>query len=102
MRCELSFEGAAGALALDFSGEWQHEGTTATRVKLGFGTLKLQFPSHLGVAISIKRFLASFDASGFVKRGDRYYSSNYDSATAHLELDIDAVLGDIEVVWVPR
>ena len=99
---ELSFEGAAGALALDFSGEWQHEGTTATRVKLGFGTLKLQFPSHLGVAISIKRFLASFDVSGFVKRGDRYYSSNYDTAAAQLDLDIDAVLGDIEVVWVPR
>jgi len=99
---ELSFEGAAGALALDFSGEWQHEGKTAARVKLGFGTLKLQFPSHLGVAISIKRFLASFDGSGFVKRGDTYYSRNYDSATAQLDLDINAVLGDIEVVWVPR
>ncbi len=99
---ELIFEGAAGTLALDFSGEWQHEGKTAARVKLGFGTLQLQFPSHLGVAVSIKRFLASFDRSGFVKRGDRYYSSNYDSATAQLDLDIDAALGDIDVVWVPR
>jgi hypothetical protein len=54
------------------------------------------------VAISIKRFLASFDRSGFVRRGDKYYSSNFDSAAAQLDLDIDAVLGDIDVVWVPR
>jgi len=99
---ELRFEGAAGTLALDFSGEWQHDGKTAAQVKLGFGTLNLQFPSHLGVAISIKRFLASFDRSGFVRRGDMYYSRNYESATVQLDLDIDAVLGDIEVVWLPR
>ena len=99
---EMSFEGAAGALTLDFTGEWQHQGETSARVKLGFGTLKLRFPSHLGVAISLNRFLASFDRSGFVKRGDRYYSSNYDSASATLDLDISAAVGDIEVMWVPR
>ena len=99
---EMTFEGAAGALALDFTGEWQHRATTETRIKLGFGALKLRFPSHLGVALSLNRFLASFDASGFVKRGDTYYSENYDSAVARLDLNIEAAIGDIEVVWVPR
>ena len=64
--------------------------------------MKLRFPSHLGVALSLNRFLASFDASGFVKRGDTYYSENYDSAVARLDLNIEAAIGDIEVVWVPR
>ena len=99
---EMSFEGAAGAFSLDFSGEWQHEAETAARIKMGFGALKLRLPEHLGVAVSIDRFLASFDRSGFVKRGDKYYSSNYDSAAAKLNLDIHAIIGDIEVVWIPR
>jgi hypothetical protein len=62
----------------------------------------MRFPSHLGVAVTLERFLATFDRSGFIKRGDVYYSSNYDEAAAKLKLDIHAVLGDINVVWVPR
>jgi hypothetical protein len=98
----MQFEGAAGAFMLDFTGEWQHGGETAAKIKLGVGSLTVRFPAHLGVAISLDRFLATFERSGFVKRGDVFYSSNYDSAAATLRLDIDAAFGDINVVWVPR
>ncbi len=99
---EMQFEGAAGSFTLDFTGEWQHLGETTARIKLGVGALALRFPSHLGVAISLDRFLATFDKSGFTKRGNVYYSSNYDAAAAKLRLDINAAFGDINVEWVPR
>jgi hypothetical protein len=98
----MEFEGAAGTFTLDFTGEWQHRGETAAKVKLGVGALTLRFPAHLGVAVSLNRFLATFERSGFIKRDDVFYSSNYDSAAARLHLDIDAAFGDINVVWVPR
>ncbi len=98
----MEFQGGAGRFTLDFTGEWQREGETQASVNIGVGALTLRFPSHLGVTITLDRFLATFDHSGFVKRGDVYYSSNYDETDARLRLDIDAVLGAIDVVWVPR
>ena len=98
----MQFEGAAGAFTLDFTGEWQREGVTAAKIKFGVGALTLRFPAHLGVAVSLNRFLATFERSGFVERDGVFYSSNYDSAAAKLRLDIAAAFGDINVVWVPR
>ena len=98
----MKFQAGAGRFTLDFTGEWQREGETLASVDIGVGALTMRFPSHLGVAVTLDRFLATFDRSGFVKRGDVYYSSNYDEAAAKLKLDIHAVLGDINVVWVPR
>ncbi len=46
--------------------------------------------------------MATFERSGFTKRGGVYYSSNYDSTAAKLRLDINAAFGDINVEWVPR
>ncbi len=99
---EIRFKGGAGELSMDFTGEWQHHGGAKATIGLGFGALTLRFPSNLGVALTISRFLASFDASGFRKRGDTYYSDGYDAAETKLELEVDAALGDIDVVWVPR
>ena len=64
------------------------------------GALTLRFPDDLGVAVSLDRFLATFDRSGFTKRGDVYYSRNYDTAAAKLHLEINAAFGDINVEWV--
>ncbi len=98
---EIDIKGAAGSLLLDFTGEWQHEGITEADVKIGLGELTLRFPSNLGVSISVKRFLASFDREGFRRDGDRYLSTNYEDARARLHIDLHAVIGDIEVEWVP-
>ena len=98
----MEFEGAAGTFILDFTGEWQHQGETDVKIKLGVGALTLRFPEDLGVAVSLDRFLATFDRSEFTKRGDVYYSKNYDGATAKLHLEINAAFGDINVEWLSR
>lgn len=99
--CErIEFDGAAGKLALDFTGEWQHAGTTNAEINIGLGGLTLTFPSHLGVHIELNRFLASFDEDGFTRRGDGYYSANYDDARAKLDIHLKAMVGDVAVRWV--
>ena len=101
--CEtIEVDAAAGEFTLDFTGEWQHSGTTNADITIGLGDLELRFPSHLGVAMSLDRFLASFDDAGFVKRGDTFYSTGYDDAPAKLHIDLKAVVGDVDVVWVQR
>lgn len=96
----IEFDGAAGKLALDFTGEWQHAGTTEADINIGLGGLTLTFPSHLGVHIELDRFLASFDEEGFVKRGGGYYSTNYDEARAKVDIRLKAIVGDVAVEWV--
>lgn len=101
--CEqITVSGGAGSITLDFAGEWQLRGETTANVTLGLGSLELRFPTHLGVTIRASRFLASLDLPGFERRGDRYVSDNYDQAGASLQLDIKAVVADVNVVWIRR
>ena len=94
-----SFEGGVGETVLGFGGEWTRSATAS--VQMGIGSLALRFPRALGVRITRKSsFLTSFDAPGFARRGNAYYSSNWDSAPHKLSMDIDAALGSINVEWM--
>jgi hypothetical protein len=91
-------QGGVGAIALDFTGAWN--GSADADIHTALGTLKLMLPRSLGVAITLSRFLASFDHSGFTQRGDVYYSDNYASARDHLTLKVESAFGGIQVLWV--
>ena len=69
-------------------------------VEVGIGSLNLKLPRDVGVSVHLNRFLASFDAAGFEKRNNVYYSANFESARYRLVLDINASLGGIDVAWV--
>jgi len=94
----MKIEGGVGAIALDFTGTWR--GNADAEVHVALGTLRLQLPRTLGVTISLDRFLASFDQTGFTRRGDVYYSDNYASARYHLDLKLESAFGGIQVFWV--
>ncbi len=94
----VKVQGGVGTVVLDFTGDWR--GPADAEVQMALGTLKLQLPRNLGVAITLERFLASFDQSGFTRRGDVYYSDNYAAARNHLDLTVDSAFGGIEIVWV--
>ncbi|MFQ5703529.1 MAG: toast rack family protein [Gemmatimonadales bacterium] len=101
-RCKhVMFDGGVGDVTLDFTGVDLPRNMEA-QVKLGLGQLTLRLPENLGVSIEMNRFLASFDDSGFDKRGSDYVSHNYDAALSKLHISIKAVLGDIDVEWVGR
>jgi hypothetical protein len=93
----MSFHGGVGDVTLDFGGAWR--ASAEASVKIGIGSLKILLPRELGVAITLSRFLASFDHDGFTRRGGVYYSDNYATARVRLNLDVDAAFGGIEVRW---
>jgi hypothetical protein len=94
----IHFQGGIGETTLDFGGTWRRSMTA--QVEVGLGTLNLKLPRDVGVSVHLNRFLASFDAAGFEKRGDMYYSSNYNTARYHLTMDINASFGGIDVAWM--
>jgi hypothetical protein len=101
-RCaRIDVTGGVGEVELDFTGSWPEAAVTNGKVTIGLGTLLLRLPEGLGVSINVDRFLASFEDSGFEKRGSRYVSAGYDGAAARLDLDLKAVFGDVNVEWVP-
>lgn len=102
-RCEtIIFEGGVGDVTLDLTGDWANAVTREAKIALGLGQLTLRIPRSLGVAIEMDRLLASFDRAGFRKRGSRYVSEGYETASQRLTISIKAVLGDIDIDWVGR
>lgn len=91
----LRVEGGVGDITLDFGGRWTTDAKGSIHV--GLGSLSLHFPPDLGVKIDKSTVLASFSAAGFVKTADGYRTRNWDSAERHLELEINAAFGSIDV-----
>jgi hypothetical protein len=99
-RCRnIDFAAGAGEITLDFTGDWGPLTSVNADIKVGMGVLKLDLPRDIGVRVEVSRFLSGFDQSGFVKRGDTYYSPNWDAADKKLHVDITAALGNVEVAW---
>jgi hypothetical protein len=94
----LEFEGGVGETTLDFTGQWDRGASAA--VKMGIGSVTLRFPRDLGVSIVKNSFLTSFDAPGMTRRGNTWYSGNWNRAAHRLTLEIDAAIGSIDVQWV--
>ena len=93
----VSFRGGIGEVTLDFGGSWRRNMTAD--VNVGIGALTLSLPRDVGVSVQLNRFLASFDAAGFTKRGDTYFSANFNNARYRLTLNVNASLGGVEVAW---
>lgn len=94
----LSLTGGVGEVILDFTGDWQRD--LEATIGMGLGSLTLRVPTGLGVRIVKEGLLASFDSQRLTKRGNVYYSENWDNATHKLSLEVDAALGSIRVEWV--
>jgi hypothetical protein len=101
-RCAvLDAAGGVGTVTFDFTGDWPQDFVSTAEFTVGLGELRLRFPENLGVVIKVNRLFASFEQQGFVKRGSRYVSANLDESRARLEVEINAVLGGVNVEWVP-
>jgi hypothetical protein len=94
----IRVQGGVGDVVLDFSGSWEQD--MSGTVEMGLGSLTLALPRGLGVHIRKGGLLASFDSQGLIKRGDAFYSQDWETAERKLSLSIDAALGSIKVVWL--
>jgi len=87
-----------GAVTLGFDGRWQQDASVS--ISMGLGSMELRFPEGLGVSLRKDSFLTSLDSQGLVKKGDTYYSLDWDHADRKIDIDLDAAFGSVKVVWV--
>jgi len=98
-RCDrIAFEGGVGRVTLDFSGAWTS--SSHVSVKMALGQVELRLPRQVGVRLTLDKFLATFDAEGFVRRGNAYFSPGYDQAARHLDIDITTAVGGVTLDWL--
>ncbi len=94
----LDLSAGVGEVTLDFSGQWRRD--MDVQVGMGLGSLEMRFPKNVGVMLRKKSFLTSLDSEGLIKRGDAYYSPDYDEARVHITVDVQAAFGSVKVVWL--
>lgn len=94
----ITIDAGVGNVVVDFQGEWR--GNSDVSVDMGLGALELRFPEGLGVCLIKDTFLTSLDSEGLVKRGDSYYSLDWEEAPNKVTVTVDAAFGSIDVVWV--
>jgi hypothetical protein len=99
LNCErFEVSGGVGDVKLDFNGAWRVD--SDIDIDMGLGSLTLSVPRGLGMQVRKSGFLASFDSQGLIKRGNVYYSEDWEQATNRIKVNIDAAFGSIRVVWV--
>ena len=91
-------DGGVGDVTLDFNGAWRVD--TDVKVDMGLGQLTVVVPRGLGVKVEKGGFLASFDSEGLIKRGNAYYSENWEKAGNRVSFNINAAFGAIRIQWV--
>jgi hypothetical protein len=94
----FEIDAGVGEVTLWFTGEWRQDARAT--INMGLGALELRLPEGLGVRLHKDSFLTSLDSQGLVKRGDSYYSLNWEDAERQLTIDLDAAFGSVRVIWV--
>ena len=91
----LSVGAGVGSVELDFDGQWAQD--LAATVDITLGRVTVHVPADVGVRLDVDRVLAALDTEGLERRGDAYYSDNWETARHHLHLDVNTVFGKFEL-----
>jgi hypothetical protein len=96
----INAEVGAGTLTLDLGGALARDvDITAT---LAMGGLTLEVSPDDGIYVDERTLLGGFGKTGFVKRGDGWYSTNYDTAARHVRVHLHAFLGGMTLMRVEK
>jgi hypothetical protein len=94
---DVNVSAGVGKVRLELTGEWREDATVS--VQMGLGSLELVIPEGLGVRLVRETFLTSLDSEGLIKRGEAYYSPDWESAERKVTVDVNAAFGSIKVLW---
>ena len=94
----IDVQAGVGKVALWLDGAWRTNGRLS--IDMGLGALELHVPEGLGIRIRKDSFLTSFDPEGLVKRGDSYYSLDWEEAERNVTIDLNAAFGSVQVIWI--
>ena len=93
----IEVNAGVGDVTIDLTGDWKRDADV--QIKMGLGSLQLRFPEGVGVRLEQKTFLTSVDTEGLVKRGDAYYSLDWDKAQRKISVRVEAAFGSVDVRW---
>jgi hypothetical protein len=97
-RCDrIEFEGGVGKVVLDFGGTWSS--SSKVDVKMALGEVTLRLPRQVGVAITLDKFLSTFEPEGLERHGTSYRSPGYDQAARHLDIVVSTAAGAVRTEW---
>lgn len=91
---ELQIEGGVSNIELTFGDKMDE---SFVEIDAGASNILLNVPKNIGTSISFESVLTTKNLDGFVKRGDTYYSENYQRASKKLHFDIEAAISNIDV-----
>lgn len=94
----VRFSGGVGEVTLDFTGEARRD--IDVGIEMGLGSLTLRVPRGTGIQVRKSGLLVGFDSQELIKRGDRFYSQDWESAERKITFEVQAALGSVRVVWV--
>ena len=93
---ELVINAGIGEISIDLTGRWKND--LRGEINGGIGTLNLILPSDVGVRLDVQGGFGAVDVpADFQREGQTYTSARYDEGEHHLNLDIKAGMGSIEV-----
>lgn len=88
---EIRVNARVGSVDLDLGGEWTQD--VELRVEVALGGVTVRVPSDVGVKVDMQKFLTSFDHAGLVRRGNAWYSTNWDTAAHKLSVNAETAVG---------
>jgi hypothetical protein len=97
---EIELEAGVGDVKLEFSGLQRDE--TRVRAKMGLGSLEIRVPRGVGIRMDRSTFLTSVTAPDLTRRGDSWYSSDWETAERRVILEVEAVVGSVTVARTDR
>jgi len=100
-RCDqVTLQGGAGRVTLDFSGPWT--GRMAVTAQMKVGELVLRFPRKAGVRLTMDTFLATFAPTGLASTdgGKTWTSPGVAQAAGRLDVTIESAIGGVRVEWI--
>lgn len=93
---EGEINGGIGEMHLDFRG--QSADKCVTRIDLDLGETSIMLPEKMGIKMRVSKLLSEASLpDGLIRRGDFYYSENYDDADQKLYLLISTGIGELNI-----
>ena len=93
---EVTLEAGVGDVRLDFSGLQREE--TRIRAEIGLGNLEIRIPSEAGIRLTRESFLTSLEAPELERRGEAFFSSNWDSSSMRVMIEVEAAFGRVSIL----
>jgi len=92
---DIRVDAGVGNVELDFGGQWTQD--IDLRVEATLGVVTVHVPADVGVRVSLRKVLASFDHEGLVEGDGAWVSPNWSSAPRKLRISAATTFGKLTI-----